>query len=728
MAELTGLSSSDLIQDYRNPEAGKEVLWQAVKELPSATSELAREAWNSPADALLHAGKTAGMGIAFGATLGYLIPGRGPVAAIIGTVFTIPAVVGGYNRVNQAMLDAQHSHANVRGIAHNLARDTVTGSADFALGMAGGFAGSELGRQIAMSNTAVGRVGQLSQRFVLKAENKAMTGLRSLMGDTPSEPGAVSVNLRDPNARVEQITFDQLSWARRQQTLLSNRLDQFNASEPQLKMYYGSAHGHSVYSDGMGYPPEIYAKAKEIGLDFTAVTDHSHASARAGVPPGDPRYPGQQKTPSLAESPVHYTETINAATAATKNGEFVALYGVELGTIGKVGSSGQSGVNHINVLQTETLYLSAKAQRPKLSVMFDPVRKMFGMAIPEAPLKPPPTFTIPDGNFRPLVDHLDKNLDATGGRPVIQLNHPRFSADENPNLPANTRGRDYGQKSFKNQQEWVDRFGKYASQMEILNGDALSKGATDMGARAHATDYAGYLDKGLKLSPTFGRDFHYGDPGGTKAATGILANELDAPSLLNAMRARRTIATTNYENLTGHMTVNDVHPMGSVLDQAAVPDLNIKVKIGGKVSPDAEYTAILWGDKKIGDGKLAEIIETKKITGKELAKSDNTVAFEEVQQTLGHKGAYWVEVQRLPTDGDLSSAFLAKSVSISKGLPNLTKPPVLAHAEPGGPFDPMGQSLGDRMWTAPVWSEPLAGQTHSFAVRTLVGAGSALMQ
>lgn len=734
MAELTGLSSSTLIQDYRNPEASKEVLWQAVKELPSAAKELAREAWQNPVDAAIHIGTTAGMGIAFGATLGYLIPGRGPVAAILGTAFTIPAVVGGYNRVNQAMLDAQHSNANIRGIAHNLARDTVSGSADFAIGMVGGLAGSELGRQIAMSNTAVGRFGQYSQRLVLKAENKTMTGLRSLMGtEAAPEPGMPQVNLRDPNAKFEKIQFDELSWAHRQQTLISNRLDQFNAADPKMNMYYGSAHGHSVYSDGMGKPAEIYAKAKEIGLDFTAVTDHSHKSARSGVPPGDPRYPGQQKTPSVAESPALYTETINAAKAATVDGEFVALYGVEFGTIGKTGSTGKSGVNHINILQNETFYESQKVPRSAVSRFFDPVRGVFNVRVPEPAVKLPPVKQIQDGNIKMLTDHLETTPDATGGRTIIQMNHPRWSADESPDLPAKVRGRDYGQKSYGSQKEWVDQFGKYASQMEILNGDALQKGASggDMGARAHATDFAGYIDKGLKLSPTFGRDFHYGDPGGTKAATGILAQELNTKSLLDAMRARRTVATTNHENLTGYMTVNDVHPMGSVLDQAAVPDLRIKVTVGGKIAPDAEYTAVLWGDKKIGDGNLAEVIQTKKVSGKELSKSGNTIAFDEIQQTLGHKGAYFVELQRLPSGADLSSAMLPTTPAGLKKLPDFTKlskPPVFGHSGHGGPLDPMAKFLGDRLWTAPVWSEPLAGANHNLAVRALVGMGSTLLQ
>lgn len=713
MTELARLTSSDLLADSRNPAGGTDMLVQAVKEIPSAASELAAEAWAHPVDAAIHAGKTIGMGIAFGGAFGYLIPGRGPVAALLGTALTVPAVTATYNRLNGAMLDAQRSNADIKGIAHSLARDTVTSGADFALGMAGGLAGSQLGRQLAMSETLAGRLGQQSQRLVLSAENNTMSGLRRLFTPEEKLPTEFQVSLRDPNAKIEELQFRDMPWSKRTSTLVSNRIDQFDAVSPEYKMYYGSTHGHSVYSDGMGMPAEIYQRAKDLGLDFTAITDHSHTSARSGVPPGDPRYPGQQKTTSVAEDPIHYTETINAAKTATQDGKFVAIYGVELGTIGKVGSTGPSGVNHINVLQTDTFYTTVK-QGPKNAIA------------------PPPVEKIYDGNYKMLVDALDKTTDATGGRPVIQLNHPRWSADESPNLPEKVRGRDYGQKSFSSNKEWVDRFGKYASQMEIINGDALGQGGImDVSpSHLHGTDFAGYLDKGLKISPTFGRDFHYGDPGGTKAATGILSQNLDAKSLLDALRARRTIATTNRDLLTGHMTVNDAHPMGSVLDQKAVPDLNIKVTVGGKVSPDAEYTALLWGDKNLGDGKLAEVLQTKKITGAELAAAKNQISFDKVQPTLGRRSAFYVELQRLPAEGDPAS-LLQSTAGGAKRIPdflNSSRPPVFSHSEVGSAqADPSGKFLGDRLWTAPVWSEPLAGENHSFVMRALVGIGSTVI-
>ncbi|MBX9686534.1 MAG: PHP domain-containing protein, partial [Candidatus Obscuribacterales bacterium] len=595
------------------------------------------------------------------------------------------------------------------------------------LGMAGGLAGSELGRGLAMSDTAFGRFGQSAQRLVLKAENKSLSGLRSIFG---SNSEAQSTAFRDPNLRVEDLQFKDLSWAQRQRTLLNNRINQFDASDPQMNMYYGSLHGHSVYSDGMGLPAEIYAKAKSENYDFMAITDHSHTAARGGVKEGDPRWPGQQKVPTVAENPAYYTETINAAKAASEPGKFAGIYGVEMGTIGKTGGKGLAGVNHINILQTETFFQSVKEAKPRVAQVFDPIRGVFSSRVVEPAAKAPDVVKINDGDYKALVDHLDKITDSSGGRPVVQLNHPRWTADESADLPAALRGRDYGQKAFKSHKEWVDRFGKYASQMEIINGDAIApKSAGEIQARhIHDTDYAGYIDKGLKISPTFGRDFHYGDPGGTKAATGIMAKSLDTPALLDALRARRTIATTNYENLTGSMTVNNVHPMGSVLDQNAVPDLNIKVKIGGKISPEAEYKALLWGDSKIGDGKLAQVIQTKSLSGAELAKAGNSIAFDQVNQKLGATGAYYVEIQRIPPTSEMASSGLV-SRGVSAGGKNfkLDSGTILTHTAPEVVTDPNATFKGDRMWTTPVWSEPLAGMKHSLAVRALVGLGGNLL-
>jgi hypothetical protein len=288
-----------------------------------------------------------------------------------------------------------------------------------------------------------------------------------------------------------------------------------------------------------------------------------------------------------------------------------------------------------------------------------------------------------------MVDHLDKIKDTTGNTPIIQLNHPRYLADENPTTPAWKRGRDYGQKSFKDQQEWLDRFAdKYVRQIELIKGGALNPSPIDKVPTGDLdpTSFAGYIDKKVHASPTFGRDFHFGEPVGNPGATGFYAKGLDKPSILEAMRERRTIATTSSKNLSGVLTANDSFLMGSIVDQSAVPSLSLKMRIDGNIDPAANYAVKLWGDTKVGDGKLAEVLQQRNISGADLLNQSQTVAFDAITGKVGQNSAYYVEVQRK---------------------------------------DPRTANL-DRMWTAPIWLEQLAGG-HSLFTRWMTGSGSQLL-
>lgn len=44
----------------------------------------------------------------------------------------------------------------------------------------------------------------------------------------------------------------------------------------QDNVYFGNLHAHTVYSDGSGAPDEAFDAAREAGLDFMAITEHSH--------------------------------------------------------------------------------------------------------------------------------------------------------------------------------------------------------------------------------------------------------------------------------------------------------------------------------------------------------------------------------------------------------------------------------------------------------------------
>ena len=363
------------------------------------------------------------------------------------------------------------------------------------------------------------------------------------------------------------------------------------------------------------------------------------------------------------------------------------------------------GVNHINMYEVPTFVESVRETRPQsLTERFvGSIKRMLGSAEKPADtasagataggdvvLGPNgQSYRIMDGDMKALVGYLDTVKDTTGKRPVIQLNHPRFQADWDPNLPEAARGRDYGIKSFKNIGEWRDNFGKYASQVEIITGEALNPNKVDhMGSRdLGPINMAGYIDKGLHVSPTFGRDDHFNIPGARPAATEVYATQFSKEGLLDAMRERRTSATTSYENLSGHMTVNDKFFMGDILDQAASPDLSIKMHVGGKIDPTASYKVSLYADTKIGDGKLATPVQVKNLVGQDILDTQGAVAFDKVQHLLGNKSAWYVEVQR--------------------------KDPVTANT--------------DYLWTAPVWVEPGASSIHSPLLRGIVGAGTSVV-
>ncbi|HPC84077.1 MAG TPA: pre-peptidase C-terminal domain-containing protein [Thermoanaerobaculaceae bacterium] len=106
--------------------------------------------------------------------------------------------------------------------------------------------------------------------------------------------------------------------------------------------YYGGTHSHSNYSDGgqnpascssgatygsgAYSPTEAYQYARDqAGLDFWAVTEHNHLMDDAL----------RNQTGSLTEAAIRqrYQDGLAKAAAATVNGSFVALFGIEFGVL-----------------------------------------------------------------------------------------------------------------------------------------------------------------------------------------------------------------------------------------------------------------------------------------------------------------------------------------------------------------------------------------------------------
>jgi hypothetical protein len=720
-----------------------------------------------------------------------------------------------YNKFEDAHAETQKGES-LDKVSKALAKDSVAGLGDFALNMGGGIAGTEIGVRLATSDTILAAPGQAMQRAIMKGENWTLskfsgpTAVETVAGATPKtllpQDKITTLTGTDApagmvNRNVDAQLGDQTALAKAlepaaartpyvEKTGLAARLEQHGIANLQLdrfldksgdgksQMYFGSLHGHSNRSDGLGEPIDLFRKAAEEGQQITTLTEHNHLAARGGVSPSDPRAGDEANVPIIASAPIEYAQEF-ADAAATTTPTHVSLVGTEIGTIGKVGGGANSGgdgggtggstggghgghpgkggghhgvddggatdgtptgateslvgnldptadvhdhdlehhthgmmnpervgatnpggkpfdldearaesnsaahiggVNHIGLLEVPTFFETIR--QPAKGVVASLMR---AVKVEPAPVvKAPDVVKINDGDYRALVDHLDQLKATDGGSPIIELNHPRRAADLNPSTPEAMQGRDYGQKSFKNHQEWLDRFATpYVRQIELIKGGALNPNPVDTipVGMIDPKSFAGYINDGVHASPSFGRDFHFGDPVGNPGATGIYAKALDKPSILDALRQRRTIATTSSAKLSGVLTGNDDIVMGSIMDHSVTPSLALKMRIDGVVDPAAKYSVKLWGDTNIGSGDLAKIVQEKDVLGSDLLAANQTVAFDTVNGTTGKNSAYYVEVNRVdPTSGNT-----------------------------------------DRMWTAPIWLENLAGTDHSLLTKLLNG-------
>jgi hypothetical protein len=100
------------------------------------------------------------------------------------------------------------------------------------------------------------------------------------------------------------------------------------ADETSPRPFYGQLHAHTGLSDGQLAPADAFERARRIGLDFYAVTDHL-----------------EQLT---AES---WEEGRRAAHQAQAPGSFVAFYGFEWGGF----PTWQGWMNHVNVVGADAL-------------------------------------------------------------------------------------------------------------------------------------------------------------------------------------------------------------------------------------------------------------------------------------------------------------------------------------------------------------------------------------
>jgi hypothetical protein len=287
--------------------------------------------------------------------------------------------------------------------------------------------------------------------------------------------------------------------------------------------YYGSTHSHSNYSDGgqpltgcssgNAYgsgtfgPAQVYSYARNTGLDYWVINEHNHLIEDAVA----------TNNPPLTEAKARqrYQDGRAAAAAATVNGSFIALYGMEWG----VTTNNDQG--HVTLLETPVLFgwdscTSCNGPAPECApgtnCYFD-------------------VFTPKRFGYLSMYARSRENPSPAGALGI--LCHP-------------------GQGEFDNYAFNADADDALQG-IAVRSGLAFTTGENCSDANVGATDYSQRwkeaLDKGFHLGPTADHDAHcanYGQ-GIPNRTVYLLPNAVSPPltrtAILQAHRARHFFAS-----------------------------------------------------------------------------------------------------------------------------------------------------------------------------------------
>lgn len=277
-------------------------------------------------------------------------------------------------------------------------------------------------------------------------------------------------------------------------------------------VYFGNIHAHTSYSDGtkdslssqVKTPGQAYAYAKEtMHLDFLGISEHNHR--QAGM-----------------RSKANYALGIKQAKAATENGKFVALYGMEYGVISNGGH-----------------------------VLIYGIDKLIGW---EA------------GNY----DIFNPQFDYTALFRTVAAAPHAFATLAHP---------EPGHFNALKSKPYSLVADQAICGVAIATGQFNSK-KTDYSVKRPLAFYSYYtalLAKGYIVGPTMDHDNHNTTFGRhTASRTAVLAKSLTEADIIAAYRANRFYATQDWNTIVD-FTING-EPMGSYLKQQSRLEISAVVK------------------------------------------------------------------------------------------------------------------------------------------------------
>ena len=773
MSDSLDFQSAKQLQTEHQPN----VFLEAAQELPTAVGDLGRGIAAHPLQFTEHAALTVGVSAAASFALSYVMPARGPFGLILGAGMMIPTLYHMGKGLWNAHTLSLKPGADTHTIGHQLADQAVAGTMDLGLNFLGGWAGAKAAYKLADSDTLAGQWSRDTRSWILDKENTAYLKIKQLPQNMSAVfSSAASAAPESTAAEFQVLTNRPLGAQPRLGDPVSSAkptpVDAGTLPEsPQgLTQKYGNFHSHSSFTDGDGTPQDLYANAKKAGYDFWDISEHNHDGARMGVEAGSERASAEANVPLLAQDPAQWKAIKAAADNATVDGKFQGGVAEEMGVLGKsppkVGADGEAlpgGANHTILRNFDQTFV--RTQRPVKPSILERLTGPIMRALGRDTTPPPDAVAdIPDGRYDLLAKYLVAHEDPNNPAQAIGA-HPRWLQDTSDNTPANLRLHDYGINEMGGVDKWADGYGsKHFVGMEVVKGEALNPGPvqTLKPQDVDLTSYNGYLDlfgNKVKAAPYAGLDTHFkARIGNPDAATGLLVSKLDDAGIAEAVAARRSIATTSMSKVNGYMAAdNGKFLMGQTIDQSAIPQgLTPQVRINGDVTPTADYKVNLWMDSKLGDGKVAEIVQTKAISGFDLLSHGQTVSFDPIKPKLGDGAAFYVEVKRTsPTSlkyGDVLGTFNKEpggvgtmpTAELMKGIvpgpvegphggtiwqPEALQPesmipdPLIAKefaVDPNTPYP-------ERMITAPIWIQPAATAQHSLMMKGLAGTISQLI-